>query len=372
MTEQKKVSSSDAKQTIDKLVTNLVSINDTSTEHHVVYSRDGRRHDTKSWSGWEWTHGIGLLGIWKYYEISGDDALLDEISKWFDNQFSTDVVEKNINTMAVFTTLINLYEKTQKTSYLPYIEKWCDWAYRGCPRTKFGGLQHITYNSVNSEQMWDDTLMMTVLPLAKAGFYLNKPEYVDEAKYQFMLHVQYLFDSESGLFYHGFCFDGNHHFGKTKWARGNSWVTMFIPDFLELLNLQPTDSFYRFAVNVLVAQIDALQKFQDPLTGLFRTVLNGPQNTENYLEASATAGFSYGILKAVRKGYIAEKYLDFGLAAVKGAFDCIDKDGELLRTSAGTPVGDSDEFYYTILQDKMPYGQAMAICALVEYLQTFL
>jgi unsaturated rhamnogalacturonyl hydrolase len=29
--------------------------------------------------------------------------------------------------------------------------------------------------------MWDDTLMMTVLPLAKIGKLLNRPEYVEEA-----------------------------------------------------------------------------------------------------------------------------------------------------------------------------------------------
>ena len=45
--------------------------------------------------------------------------------------------------------------------------------------------------------------MMSALPLAKIGLVLNRPEYVEEAKRQFMLHCQYLFDGTTGLFYHG-------------------------------------------------------------------------------------------------------------------------------------------------------------------------
>jgi unsaturated rhamnogalacturonyl hydrolase len=43
------------------------------------------------------------------------------------------------------------------------------------PRTDHGGMQHITLAEENHQQMWDDTLMMTVLPLAKIGKLLNRP-----------------------------------------------------------------------------------------------------------------------------------------------------------------------------------------------------
>ena len=45
----------------------------------------------------------------------------------------------------------------------------------GLPRTEEGGFQHIVYNSVNNQQIWDDTLMMSVLPLAKIGLLLGRP-----------------------------------------------------------------------------------------------------------------------------------------------------------------------------------------------------
>lgn len=55
------------------------------------------------------------------------------------------------------------------------------------PRTEEGGLQHITYLVDNYQQLWDDTLMMTVLPLTKIGLVLGRGEYIEEAKRQFLL-----------------------------------------------------------------------------------------------------------------------------------------------------------------------------------------
>ncbi len=63
--------------------------------------------------------------------------------------------------------------------------------------------------------------MMTVMPLAKIGMLLNRPHYIREAKHQFLLHIQYLSDRKSGLFFHGWTFeDGGHNFAEGRWARG--------------------------------------------------------------------------------------------------------------------------------------------------------
>jgi unsaturated rhamnogalacturonyl hydrolase len=75
-----------------------------------------------------------------------------------------------------------------------------------------------------------------------------------------------------------------------------------IPDFLELVDLPENSAVRRYLVQVLNAQIAALAKCQDD-SGLWHTLLDDP----TYLEASATAGFAYGILKAVRKRYVARR-----------------------------------------------------------------
>ncbi|HID2075757.1 TPA: glycoside hydrolase family 88/105 protein [Klebsiella oxytoca] len=351
---------------IQKVTQNLVNIKDESGQF-LLRLDDGRIIDTKGWNGWEWTHGVGLYGIWQYYQQTGDIAMRDIIDGWFADRFAEGATTKNVNTMAPFLTLAYRYEETGNAAYLPWLDSWAEWAMNEMPRTESGGMQHITLAEENHQQMWDDTLMMTVLPLAKIGKLLNRPEYVEEAVYQFLLHVQNLMDRESGLWFHGWNYEGRHNFARARWARGNSWLTIVIPDFLELVDLPEHSAVRRYLVQVLDTQIAALARCQDD-SGLWHTLLDDP---DSYLEASATAGFAYGILKAVRKRYVSQAYTEVAEKAIRGIVANISAQGELLQTSFGTGMGSELDFYRDIPLTSMPYGQAMAILCLTEYLRKY-
>ncbi|KAH3317770.1 hypothetical protein KXW17_000440 [Aspergillus fumigatus] len=362
-------SQTEVHQTVKQLINNLVNIRD-ATGKFLLRLQDGRVIDTKSWHGWEWTHGIGLYGIWKYYEMTGDESLLRIIEDWFAARFAEGGTTKNINTMAVFLTLAYVYEKTGNVTYLPWLDAWAEWAMYELPRTRYGGMQHATYLTENYQQLWDDTLMMTVLPLAKIGKLLNRPEYIAEAKRQFLVHIKYLFDTQTGLWFHGWTFEeGGHNFARARWARGNSWVTIVIPEIIELLDLEPTDPIRIHLIDTLEAQCEALQRLQESETGFWHTLLDHP---DSYVESSATAGFAYGILKAVRKRYIGAQYRPVAEKAIAAVMSAVDEHGELQNTSFGTGMGDCLQFYKDIPVTAMPYGQAMAIMALGEYLRTCL
>ena len=107
---------------IHLLIDNLVNIKDTSGEF-LLRLDDGRVIDTKGWHDWEWTHGVGLYGLWKYYTLTGSQSTLDTIKEWFANRLAEGTT-KNINTMAVFLTLAYLYEDTGDRTYLPWLEEW--------------------------------------------------------------------------------------------------------------------------------------------------------------------------------------------------------------------------------------------------------
>ncbi|GIG26614.1 glycosyl hydrolase family 88 [Cellulomonas denverensis] len=348
-----------------RLTENLVHITD-ETGEFLLRLDDGRVIDTKGWAGWEWTHGIGLYGIWQYYDQTADRRMRDIVDEWFAARLAEGTT-KNVNTMAPFLTLANLYEKERDCTFLPWLDSWAEWAMREMPRTPHGGMQHLTLAEENHHQLWDDTLMMTVLPLTKIGLLLDRPQYVREATFQFLTHVAYLMDRETGLWFHGWSFDGNHNFARARWARGNSWLTMVIPDFLELVDLPADDPTRRFLLEVLDAQVAALARLQDE-SGLWHTLLDDP---ESYLEASATAGIAYGVLKAVRKGYLDPAYTDVAERAVRAIIANISGDGELQQVSFGTGMGSDLDFYRAIPRTSMPYGQAMAILCLAEYLRTY-
>ncbi|ALB63126.1 Rhamnogalacturonides degradation protein RhiN [Cronobacter condimenti 1330] len=355
------------KAMIHKITDNLINIKD-ETGQFLLRLDDGRVIDTKGWAGWEWTHGVGLYGIYQYYRQTGDDQMRAVIDDWFAARFAEGATTKNVNTMAPFLTLAYRFEETGDTRLLPWLETWAEWAMYEMPRTEHGGMQHITLAEENHQQMWDDTLMMTVLPLAKIGKLLDRPEYVEEAVYQFLLHVQNLMDRETGLWFHGWNYEGSHNFAKARWARGNSWLTIVIPDFLELMDWPENHAVRRYLTQVLECQAAALAKCQDD-SGLWHTLLDDPTS---YLEASATAGFAYGLLKAVRKRYIGKEYAVVAEKAIKGVVANISPQGELLQVSFGTGMGSDLTFYRQIPLTSMPYGQAMAILCLTEYLRTFL
>ena len=354
---------------IQRLITNLVEIKD-ETGEFLLRLEDGRVIDTKGWAGWEWTHGVGLFGMWRYFEQTGDPKVLGIIKQWFEDRFAEGTPTKNINTVAPFITLAYLYELERDPRYIPYLDTWAEWlmAPDGLPKTEEGGFQHIVYNDENPGEMWDDTLMMSVLPLAKIGLLLKRPHYVEEAKRQFLVHIKYLADRKTGLWFHGWTFLERHHFAEALWARGNCWVTIAIPEIIELLDLPPGDAFRTFLIDALAAQVKALAQYQDE-SGLWHTLIDDPGS---YLEASATAGFAYGILKSVRKGYLPREYEEMGIRAIKAVLANIDESGELQQVSFGTPVFDDLQGYRDIPLTSMPYGQSMAMLALGEFMRQYI
>ena len=162
----------------------------------------------------------------------------------------------------------------------------------------------MTYVNMHDQNMWDDTLMMSVIPLAKIGMHLDRPAYIAEATYQFLLHIRYLSDPTSGLWYHGWTFTPGestvgHNFAKALWARGNCWITVAVPMLVEILGEKlPAGSPDReFIVGAWKRQVDALVRCQDRETGLWHTLLPDPTS---YVETSASAGFVAGIYAGLR------------------------------------------------------------------------
>ena len=115
-------------------------------------------------------------------------------------------------------------------------------------------------------------------------------------------------------------------------------------------------------LTTLNEQVKALAACQDA-SGLWHTLLDDP---DSYLETSASCAFAYGILKAVRMGYLDASLEEVGLRAVEGVLGQIRLDGTVEGVSYGTPVFADKEAYKTIPICPMPYGQSMALMMLVE------
>jgi unsaturated rhamnogalacturonyl hydrolase len=85
---------------------------------------------------------------------------------------------------------------------------------------------------------------------------------ISRGQRQFLVHIKYLFDRQTGLWYHGWTFDGRHNFAGALWARGNCWV-IAIPEIIEMLDLAEGDAFRTFLIDTLAAQVKTLAEHQD-------------------------------------------------------------------------------------------------------------
>ena len=324
----------------------------------------GRKDDNSSghltMDNWEWPTGVALYGLFKVYEKTGDKSVLTYLEEWYARRLAMDPPHRNVNTVAPMLALTCLYSVTRNAAYLPHIESWANWVLTEMPRTEFDGLQHNTVWNRHYQQLWDDTLFMTVLFLAKAGKVLDKPTWVDEAEYQFLLHIKYLQDKVTGLFYHGWTFDRRHNFANVFWARGNSWFTAASVEFIEMVGRE--SSACRFIKAALRDQVLALWKLQRE-NGLFTTLLDVE---ETYCETSATAGIAFGVLKGVRLGLLDGQMADVGMHAATAVIGQVDESGMVCGVSGGTGMGHTAEFYHKIKICPTAYGQGLTFLMLTE------
>lgn len=312
---------------------------------------------------WEWAQGVCIFGLYTYAKQVCDEAELAWIKTWIDKNFEKGLPEKNVNTTAPLLTVASVGGDTGNEQYLSCCRNWAEWIVHSLPKTKFGGYQHVVSDGPNTGQLWDDTLFMTVLFMAKMGMLEKRHEYLKACEYQFLLHTNYLQDRKSGLWYHGWTFDGNHNFANALWGRGNCWITAFIPNYIEMTGGNCAIKAYMQAV--LDAQVEALAKCQNE-NGLWHTLLD---DASSYLEVSASAGFAYGILKAIRLGLLDKEYEEMAMKAVKAVIENIAPDGTVLNVSYGTGMGKTLQDYKDIPICPMTYGQSLVIMMLAEVLK---
>ena len=349
---------------VDKMVS---AFSDILYEPDDTFLKNMKNHnlagdDISRYQYWEWTQGVGLYGLWKLFSYEKKESYLEMLTRFYDRQIGIGFPALNVNTAAPYLAMSFLAEYTGEEKYLRPCVEAAEKIMSEFPRTDEGGFQHKTSDSLNEQELWDDTLYMTVLFLANMGRILRNQAMTEEAQYQFLLHEKYLCDKVSGLWYHGWTFKEKNNFAGAFWGRGNCWITMAIPEFLEICDCN--EAVKRLLVNTLREQVQSLRALQAE-NGMWHTLVD---DVDSYVEASATCGFAYGILRAVKDGLVDKSYLETAAKAVSPIMDCISEDGVVRQVSYGTPMGRTTrDFYKQIELKSMPYGQALAILFLMEY-----
>ena len=320
---------------------------------------------------WDWPQGVGLYGLLRIMQARKNEDYKEFLYQWFKDNMREGLPSKNINTTTPLLTLAELNEYYHDQEFEALCFKWVDWLMNCLPRTMERGFQHVTSANgdrqgvrLNENEMWIDTIFMTVLFLNRMGQKYQNQSWIDESIHQVLMHIKYLWDKETGLFYHGWTFNERNNFGGIFWCRGNSWFTLGILDYIDMFKGTMNAGVKEFVVDTYKAQVEALKGLQGK-SGLWHTVLT---DGDSYEEVSGSAAITAGILKGIRYGILDDSYLPCAWKAGEAILDSIDRDGTVLNVSGGTGMGYDADHYKNILIAPMAYGQSLTILALAEAL----
>ncbi|MEY8354395.1 glycoside hydrolase family 88 protein [Lachnospiraceae bacterium 54-53] len=322
---------------------------------------------------WDWPQGVGLYGLFKVQSYFRDERYMPFFNDWYQGHFKKGLPSRNINTTAPYLPLAELADSLENPSvFRDLCFRQAEWLLNELPKTKEGGFQHVTTaiedcggTIQHDSELWIDTLFMAVLFLNKMGRKYNRQDWIDEASRQFLIHIKYLYDKQSGLFYHGWSFNRNDNFGGIYWCRGNSWFTCGIMDYLEDCGSGISQGLRQYLTDTYRAQVNTLIRLQSP-SGLWHTVLDDP---DSYEEVSGSAAITAGIHKGIRLGILDDSFRPAALNGLKAICRNIDGNGTVQNVSAGTSMGLDADHYKKIVIRPIAYGQSLALLALYEGLE---
>jgi unsaturated rhamnogalacturonyl hydrolase len=323
-----------------------------------LYSAPGRP------AKWTYDQGVILKGIEGLWYRTGDAKYFNYMQKCMDF-FVNDKGEirtykasdYNIDNVLCGRVLLSLYNVTGKEKYFKAATTLRE-QLKTQPRTNEGGFWH---KKIYPYQMWLDGLYMGEPFYAEYSATFNEPGNFDDIGNQFIWMENHARDKKTGLLYHGWDESRQQKWADPKtglsphfWARAMAWYGMALVDALEYF---PAENKKRDSlVAILKRFADAIDKVQDPKTGLWYDIINMPNGKGNYFEASASSMFVCAIAKGVRLGLLPATYLNIakkGYAGILKEFIETDASGQTnlkgtvsVSGLGGTPYRDGTYEYY--------------------------
>ena len=342
--------------------------------------------DSAGTAKWTYEQGVVLRGIEEVWLQTGDKKYFNYIQHYIDTLVTNDGTIKNykaedysLDNVLPGRTLLMFYKVLKSEKYykaLLQLRK----QIKDQPRIPEGGFWH---KKRYPNQMWLDGLYMGSTFYADYATAFNEEGDFNDIANQFILAEQHTRDPKTGLLYHAWDESHAERWADPKtglspnfWARADGWYAMALVDVLDDF---PTNNPKRAELIAILNRLAvALQKYQDPGSGLWYEVMDKGSEKGNYLEASASSMFVYALAKGVRKGYLPNSYLavaDKGYKGIIAKFVETGAGGQVNLNGTvsvgglgGTPYRDGSYQYY--LSEKVvqndPKGVGTFIQASVE------
>jgi unsaturated rhamnogalacturonyl hydrolase len=309
-----------------------------------------------------YAQGVGCSAMLQLWKSTGDDRYFNYVKEYADSLISNngdialyDKESYNIDYVNSGKILFAIYKKTGEKKYRLAMDNLIE-QLKNQPRTSDGGYWH---KKIYPKQIWLDGIYMASPFMAQYGATFNQPQWIDEAIKQITLCHKHCHDSITGLYFHAWDESKTQRWANPQtghspnfWGRSIGWYFMAVVDALDFI---PTNYPQRGElISIIQGLSDALPKYQR--NGLWYQVIDQPERTGNFPEASVTTQCMYAYTKAVNKGYISKKYRVYAEKAFTGIKKQLlikNADGTLTLTRCcavgglgGNPYRDGSFEYY--------------------------
>ena len=332
-------------------------------------------------TSYEW--GVTYSGALAAYEATGDRDYFDYVTKR--HQLLADIfpyfqklhkqgkqIDGNIRRVvdphalddagAVCCSMIKatLREKGKGNteSLRPLIDNYADYIMNKEYRLADGTLARLR---PQKNTLWLDDMFMGIPTLAYMGLLTGEQRYYDEAAKQVLLFADRMWVPEKKLFRHGWVEDMATH-PAFHWGRANGWAILTMCEVLDVL---PEQHPQRQPILELLRQhaegLAALQHHD----GYWHQLLDRP---DTYLEASATAIYTYCLAHAINKGWLdAKAYGPVALLGWHAVAASVNERGQVENVCVGTGMGFDAAFYaYRPVHVMAAHGYGPALWAGAE------
>lgn len=269
------------------------------------------------WSYWK---GYTLNGFEMLWQSTGDQRYLDYIRQQIDPFIDGDgnlrgVTLNSLDNAMAGNIVVGLYEDTHDPRYrvaATQIRKMFD----HYPRNPDGGFWH---NPHLPGEMWVDGVFMGEMFLLRYGDSIGDRKYCfDEAVRQITIFAHHARKGESGLYYHAWAAnpasatvlpqrkvrwaDPATGLSPEVWSEGLGWYSLVLVEALK--RLPPGYPGRAEVLGIYEGLAAGLKHAQDPATGGWFFVVDQPSRSDNWIDTSGSAMFTYALERGIELGLL--------------------------------------------------------------------
>lgn len=313
---------------------------------------------------WNWEEAVLALGLQAVHQATNSDEVLWYIKRWIDYHLARGVHINRSDAVVPATSALYLYEVYGSPAYLDVVDQCHHYLDDVVPRLEDGAIVHTI---MTPHQIWVDSLFMFGTFYTMDGAITGNGASFDALAEQYQLFRTHLVSDRADLYWHMYDELADQHVSSTPtfWGRGNGWA---LASLAMLLTEMPPNHPDRPALEAaFVEHAAAVEHWQDA-SGLWWTVVNRPGDT--YLETSASALFTFALLRGVRLGILGEEALQTAAKGLNGLMSVIayDESGYPQVTGISKATNPGPYWLYANIPQGTdePYGIGAVLMAFEE------